>query len=62
MITDPRSLTDEELLRAVYLDSHATPRERELMRRLEIARDYISEIEDILVEHNIAEIHMVPLQ
>jgi hypothetical protein len=62
MTTDPRSLTDEELLRDVYLDNQATVRERELMRRLEAAHDYISEIEEILVEHNIAEIHMVPLQ
>jgi hypothetical protein len=59
---NPRTLTDEELTRDVYLDDKSTERERELARRLELACDYISEIEEILIENNLAEIHTVSVQ
>lgn len=59
---NPNSLTDEELMRAVYLDNHATERERVLAERLASARDYIQEIQDFLVTNNLAEIETVSIQ
>ena len=49
-------------MRAVYLDNHATERERVLAERLASARDYIQEIQDFLVTNNLAEIETVSIQ
>jgi len=58
----PRTLTDEELIRHVELDNRATERERSLAERLAHARDCIQDMQEFLIENNLAEFETVPLQ
>jgi len=58
----PRTLTDEELIRHIELDNSATERERALAERLAHARDCIHDMQEFLIEHNLAEFETVFLQ
>lgn len=58
----PRNLSDEELMRYVGLNANATEFEIVLAERLGIARDYIAEIQNFLIIHNLAEEVCVPIQ
>lgn len=56
------SLSDAELIRMVDNDSRATERERVLVERLNMAHEYIHEIQKFLVTNDLAEIQVVTVQ
>lgn len=62
MSPHPRNLTDEELIRYVGVNAAATEYEKVLAERLGLARDYIAEIQHFLIDNNLAEEIVVPIQ
>ena len=58
----PNSMTNEELIRYVDLDSDASAREREVAKRLANAIDYIAQLHDILQENDLIEFQEVTVQ